>query len=71
MVLTCAMVSYFAMATGLGITYIPTKVEGANPENLHLFRQVYYARASFFVSSSIPTTDDQDTLTGSSPPLSS
>jgi len=46
MVLTCAMVSYFAMATGLGITYIPTKVEGANPENLHLFRQVYYARTS-------------------------
>lgn len=48
MVLTCAMVSYFAMATGLGITYIPTKVEGANPENLHLFRQVYYARGSLF-----------------------
>jgi len=48
MVLTCAMVSYFAMATGLGITYIPTKVEGANPENLHLFRQVYYARESLF-----------------------
>lgn len=44
MVLTIAMVSYFAMATGLGISYIPTKVDGANPENLHLFRQVYYAR---------------------------
>jgi bacteriorhodopsin len=48
MVLTIAMVSYFAMATGLGISWIPTKVSGANPENLHLFRQVYYARKSPF-----------------------
>ena len=46
MVLTIAMVSYFAMATGLGISWIPTKVAGHNPENLHLFRQVYYARES-------------------------
>lgn len=46
MVLTIAMVSYFAMATGLGISWIPTKVAGHNPENLHLFRQVYYARTS-------------------------
>jgi len=44
MVLTIAMVSYFAMATGLGISWIPTKVSGSNPENLHLFRQVYVAR---------------------------
>jgi len=40
------MVSYFAMSTGLGISWIPTKVAGHNPENLHLFRQVYYARES-------------------------
>jgi bacteriorhodopsin len=53
MVLTIAMVSYFAMATGLGISYIPTKVDGANPENLHLFRQVYYARKWTSTTSSV------------------
>lgn len=46
LVLTIAMVSYFAMATGLGIEWVPTKVHGHNPHNLHLFRQVYYASES-------------------------
>lgn len=44
LVLTIAMVSYFAMATGLGISWVPTKYHGHNPHNVHLFRQVYYAR---------------------------
>ncbi|ORY32162.1 hypothetical protein BCR39DRAFT_524418 [Naematelia encephala] len=43
-ILTIAMVSYLAMATGLGVTYIPIHNHGSKASIVHLLRQVYYAR---------------------------
>lgn len=43
-VLGIAMVSYFAMATGQGISRVITHYDGKAPEQHLLFRQVFYAR---------------------------
>ncbi|RXK42366.1 hypothetical protein M231_00356 [Tremella mesenterica] len=43
-VLTIAMVSYLAMATGMGISYVPIKYSGPHAGELHYFREVYWAR---------------------------
>lgn len=40
------MISYFAMATGQGITYVPTHYDGKAPQLHRVFRQVFYARKS-------------------------
>ena len=44
LVLTIAMVSYFAMAAGLGETMVPVAHHSAHSD-VHVFRQVFYARA--------------------------
>ena len=40
------MVSYFAMATGLGQTFVPVHYHNSKASIVHLFRQVYWARKS-------------------------
>jgi len=42
-VLTIAMVSYLAMSTGMGITYVPIHHQSQGGQ-VHYLRQVYYAR---------------------------
>jgi bacteriorhodopsin len=46
LVLTIAMVSYLAMATGLGITYVPIHA-AKEASNYIYYRQVYYASEGF------------------------
>lgn len=43
-VLGIAMVSYFAMATGKGVTWVPTHYDGKAPQLHKVLREVYYAR---------------------------
>jgi hypothetical protein len=40
------MVSYFAMATGKGVTWVPTHYDGKAPQLHKVLREVYYARMS-------------------------
>ena len=40
------MVSYLAMATGLGISYVPIPYHSDDASMYHLFREVYWARES-------------------------
>lgn len=51
------MVSYFAMATGLGIADIATKYTGPRAGVVHLFREVYYAR-EYLASVDLPHTQE-------------
>ncbi|WWC90362.1 uncharacterized protein L201_005295 [Kwoniella dendrophila CBS 6074] len=44
LVLIIAMMSYLAMATGLGVTYVPVSYHGAAGSLHHYFRQLYWAR---------------------------
>ncbi|WVW85248.1 hypothetical protein I302_107286 [Kwoniella bestiolae CBS 10118] len=44
LVLTIAMVSYLAMATGLGVSFIPIANHGVQGSLHHFFRQLYWAR---------------------------
>ncbi|WWD19367.1 hypothetical protein CI109_103827 [Kwoniella shandongensis] len=44
LVLTIAMISYFAMAAGLGVSYVPIHNHGPQGSLHHLFRQEYWAR---------------------------
>ncbi|KAK8854499.1 hypothetical protein IAR55_003237 [Kwoniella newhampshirensis] len=44
LVLTIAMISYFAMAAGLGISYVPIHNHGVQGSLHHLFRQEFWAR---------------------------
>ncbi len=47
-VLTCAMVSYLVMATGMGISFVPIHGNYGNPDDAmyKFYREVYYARMS-------------------------
>ncbi|GFZ52110.1 hypothetical protein JCM24511_09883 [Saitozyma sp. JCM 24511] len=43
-ILGVSTITYLAMATGLGITFVSTHYDGKAPQLVHLFRQVYWAR---------------------------
>jgi hypothetical protein len=43
-ILGVSTITYLAMATGLGITFVSTHFDGKAPQLVHLFRQVYWAR---------------------------
>lgn len=45
LVLTIAMVSYFAMAAGLGVTYVSIPYHDPKASDFHFFRETYYARS--------------------------
>lgn len=45
-ILGTAMLSYFAMANNMGVTFVSNRWNGDTPELVHVFREIYWARTS-------------------------